>query len=104
VTVDVASARRDWEDGHRRLLELVRDAGRAEPLHAQVDAVTAELRKRVGATFTLHELASAYADADRWAREAVAERAPSRGWPATLSVATDAAFHLYARGASDYRP
>jgi hypothetical protein len=104
MTADVESARRDWEQGYRRLREESRDPLRAERLHGQLEVVTQELRRRVGATFTLAQLAGAYADADRWAREAVAERAPVPGWPQTLSLVGDAAFHLYSRGAVDYRP
>jgi len=104
VSVDVASARRDWQEGHRRLLEQARDAAGAQQLYAQVEVVTAELRKRVGATFTLRELAQEYARADDWARDAVAEQAAGRGWARTVALATDAAFHLYARGAVDYAP
>jgi hypothetical protein len=100
----VELARQEWEDAHRRLAEESRDAGRAEPLHRQVEAVTDELRRRVGQTFTLAELATVYEDADRWVRDAVAERAPSRNWPRHLAVVEGAAFHLYARGAVDYAP
>ena len=96
---ELESARRDWEDGYRRLLEQTR-----ERLHAQVEAVLAELRRRVGGVFTVRELAAAYAEADRWSRTAVAENAPAPGWPQTLSVVEAAAFHLYARGAQDYEP
>ena len=32
----------------------------------QVETVTAELRRRVGGSFTLTELAAVYADSDRW--------------------------------------
>ena len=103
MTVDVESARRDWEDGYRRLLEASRDGVQGERLHAQVDAITDELRKRVGATFTLAQLAAAYADADFWLWGVVDERAPA-GWPRTLTLAGDAAFHLYARRAQDYEP
>ena len=70
----------------------------------QVDAVTAELRRRVGQTFTLAELAAAYAGAERWSRDAVASSAPPAGWPRTLALVEAAAFHLYARGAVDYTP
>ena len=63
-----------------------------------------ELRRRVGGTFTLAELAAAYADAERWVRAVVADRAPVPSWPRFLSVVQDAAFHLYARGAIDYEP
>jgi hypothetical protein len=104
VSADVASARSEWEVGYARLLEEVRDRTRAEALYAQVDAVTAELRKQVGATFTLRELAAAYADSERWAREVVSDHAPSPGWPRTLSLVEAAAFHLYSRGAVDYTP
>ena len=104
MTVDVITARHDWEQGYRRLLAEARDPVSAERLHAQVNAITAELRRRVGATFTLRQLTEAYADSDRWAREAVAEHAPAEGWARTLSLVGDAAFHLYARGAVDYTP
>lgn len=101
---ELESARRDWEDGYRRLLAEARDPAAAARLHAQVDAITDELRKRVGSTFTLAELASAYTGSERWARDAVSEHAPVPGWPRTLTLAGDAAFHLYARGAVDYEP
>ena len=100
---EVESARRDWEDGHRQLL-AEHDAWRREQLMAQVDAVLAELRRRIGATFTLADLAAAYTTAERWTRTAVAEIAPPPGWARTLSVVEAAAFHVYARGAVDYAP
>jgi hypothetical protein len=101
---EVESARREWADGHRRLLEEARDASQRDRLFEQVEAVGAELRRRVGGTFTLAQLAEVYADADRWARAAVAEEAAAPDWPRLLSVVQDAAFHLYARGAVDYKP
>jgi glutathione S-transferase len=104
VAADVESARRDWEEGYRRLREESRDPAASDRLYRQLGVVTDELRKRVGGTFTLADLAAAYADADRWALEAVAEREAAPGWPATVTVAGDAAFHLYARGAVDYEP
>ena len=100
---ELDSARREWDDGHRRLL-ADRDARAREQLLLQVDAIVAELRRRVGATFTLAELAGAYADADRWSREVVADLAPPPGWPRTLALVEAAAFHVYARGATDYAP
>jgi hypothetical protein len=104
MAVEVENARRDWETGWRRLQEEARDHVAGERLNRQVEVVTEELRRRVGGTFTLAELAAAYADADRWARAAVAERAPSPGWPRALALVLDAAFHAYARGALDYAP
>jgi hypothetical protein len=104
TAAEVESARREWEDGHRQLEEQGRDSVAGERLGAQVEAVTEELRRRVGGTFTLAELARAYAGAEEWSRAAVAERAPLPGWPRTLWLVEAAAFHLYARGASDYEP
>jgi hypothetical protein len=104
MAADVENARRDWETGWRRLQEESREAAAADRLNRQVEVVSAELRRRVGGTFTLAELVDAYAEAERWAREAVAERAPAPGWPRALALVLDAAFHLYARGALDYQP
>jgi glutathione S-transferase len=101
---EVESARREWEDGHRRLVAEARDRAAGDALMAQVEAVLDELRRRVGGTYTLAELAAAYARAESWSREVVAERAPRPDWPRTLSTVEAAAFHLYARGASDYEP
>ena len=95
--------RQEWEDGDRRLEAERSDRRRYETLLRQIEVVTEELRKQVGQTYTLAELAGAYRDAERWAREAVQERAPSPGWPRDLSLVLAAAFHAYRRGASDYQ-
>ncbi len=104
VSADVESARRDWEDAFRRVEEAARDPARAEQLRLQLAVVTDELRKRVGSSFTLADLVTEYPHADSWAWGAVSERAPTPGWPRTLSVVEGAAFFLYARGAVDYAP
>lgn len=101
---EVESARREWEEGHARLLAETHDRATSDRLHAQVEAVTAELRRRVGGTYTLAELAREYARAEAWARAVVAEHAAAPGWPRTLSLVEAAAFHQYARGAVDYEP
>jgi hypothetical protein len=104
VTADVEIARGEWEEAYRRVQEGARDPARAEPLRLQLGVLTDELRKRVGGTYTLRELAAAYRDAERWSRDAIAERAAAPGWPRTLADVAGAAFHLYARGATDYEP
>ena len=53
---------------------------------------------------TISELASEYRRADDWVPHALAELPPEAHYPAGASLATDAAFHLYARGARDYEP
>lgn len=99
----IAPALLEWEEGYRRLRD-VRDPARRERLLAQLELVTDELRRRLGTTFTLAELVQAYAEAERWSREAVSERASSRDWVRDLTTVADASFHLYARGATDYKP
>jgi hypothetical protein len=104
VTADVASARHEWEDAFRRLGEAQRDPRAADGLRLQLRVVTEELRRRVGSTFTLGELAAEYFRADDWARTAIEEHASVPGWSSSLAVVEGAAFHLYARGATDYEP
>jgi hypothetical protein len=98
------STRSEWEEGNRRLQATAGDRTLYGRLLAEVDLVLEQLRRRVGQTFTLSELASAYGDSDRWVQEALIEAAPAPGWPARSTIAQDAAFHLYSRGAVDYRP
>ena len=100
----VESARRDWDDGYRRFLEATAEPVAAVARHRELEVVTDELRRRVGGTFTLAELGEAYLGAEAWSRNAVEERAASPGWPKTLTIAIDAAFYLYSRGALDYEP
>jgi len=96
--------RQEWSDGNRRFEQLARDPVARPRLLAQLEVVGDELRKRVGQTFTLDELAQVYASADRWVREAIEEQAASPGWVRTVALVQDAAFHLYQRGAVDYVP
>jgi hypothetical protein len=97
-----ALVREEWEEGNRRLEEARSDRRRYEQLLAQVTIVTDELRKQVGQTYSLEQLATAYRDAERWGREVVEERAPSPGWPRDLALVLAAAFYAYQRGAVDY--
>jgi hypothetical protein len=104
VSSDLDSTRRDWEDGHRRLEFGSRDEVQTERLRDQFDVVSSELRRRVGSTFTLAMLADAYAGSDAWTRQAIEEYAATPDWTRSVAMVTDAAFHVYARGAADYTP
>ena len=103
VTADVESARLEWEDAHRALAEAMHDSSRREQLSRQLETVSAELRRRMGGTFTTRELVDEYARADVWVRDALAD-GDAPGWPPNLALVEGAAFHLYARGALDYAP
>jgi hypothetical protein len=103
VAAVLEHARQEWQEGYRRLQALAGEPRLYRRLLRQVDAVTNELRRRVGQTFTLAELADAYAGVDVWGWEVLA----GGSGPADLAHAAtveDAAFHLYSRGAVDYRP
>jgi hypothetical protein len=102
VTADLASARLEWERAYLDFVQAARDPALEARVRSQLDVVSAELRRRVGGTFTLRELADEYVRADAWAHDVLAEAAP--GWPRTLALVEGAAFHLYARGAVDYTP
>ncbi len=80
-----------WQDGQRQV--------RGEPdLERAADAVVDELRRRLGSTFTLGELADFYADGTDWATDVAARRSGSPD----ATVVVDAAFGRYAREAADY--
>jgi hypothetical protein len=111
------TARYQWEEGARRLAATSGDATRHRHLVLLVEAVSDELRRRVGQTFTLAELAEAYERADDWPREVVVRSVPQpsaderrgggepfRAGLPDAALVQDAAFGLYARGATDYRP
>jgi len=103
VPADETLLQQEWEDGDRRFESERGDRRRYETLLRQIEVVSEELRKRVGQTYTLAELASSYRDAEGWARETVRERAPSPGWPRDLALVLAAAYYAYQRGASDYQ-
>jgi uncharacterized protein len=104
MPVSVEAVRQEWEEGNRRLEAFAPDRRAYARLLEQVEVLTDELRRRVGQTFTLAQLAEVYADAERWSRDAIAEQSPVPGWARTLSIVEDAAFHRYQRGAVDYTP
>ncbi|MGH3005560.1 MAG: hypothetical protein ACRDOS_06600 [Gaiellaceae bacterium] len=100
------TARQQWEEGRRRLDSEGDDTARSRHLIVLVDAVVDELRRRVGQTFTLAELARAYDGSEDWVRDVVVHTARPRARAGIRDAALvqDAAFARYARGATDYRP
>jgi hypothetical protein len=92
----IENARFQWEEGERR----VRDAG--EPARSDLEravlAVLDELRRRLGSSFTIAELADLYGAGTDWADD-IAQRSRAGGDSAAV---VDAAFGRYAREASDF--
>jgi len=104
MSPDLDTTRREWGNGHRRYEEALHEDAHPDRIQAQFDLIVAELRRRVGSTFTLAELVRAYEHSDAWAFQLVEEQALAPGWARTVSMTIDAAFHVFARGAADYTP
>lgn len=103
--MDLDLARHQWQDGIRRVEALrADDRGRYADRMAQVDILVNALRQRVGQVFTLEELARSFDGADDWARTVLDDADPDAPPVSEAGTVADAAFHLYARGATDYRP
>jgi len=101
--VDAELARHQWAEG-RRAIERARDERATfTRLNAYVSVLVDELTRRVGQTFTTEELVAEYDRSHRWTLEALDDAFPDEV-PADVSIAADAAFDLYAHGASDYVP
>ena len=90
------NARFQWEEGERRVRQA-EDPVRSD-LERAVDAVLDELRRRLGSTFTIGELADLYGSGPDWADDiAQRKRAGSDS-----SAVVDAAFNRYGREASNF--
>jgi hypothetical protein len=104
MTDTVELARQQWEQAYRELAYEPGSNGIDDRVREQIEVVGEELRRRLGGPFTLGELADLYEGSARWTYDIIAERCPHPGWARSATAAADAAFHLYARGARDYRP
>ena len=89
------NARFQWEEGDRRVRQAD-DPTRSDQERA-VEDVLDELRKRMGSSFRIAELAQLYGEGTDWADDAARRRAGSDS-----SSAVDAAFNRYAREAFDF--
>jgi hypothetical protein len=92
----VDNALYQWREGERRVADTPEPA-RAD-LERAVAGVVEELRKRLGSSFVLDELADLYGEGTDWATE-LATRSGASTDAATVA---DAAFARYAREASNF--
>jgi hypothetical protein len=92
----VENALFQWREGERRLADMPEPA-RAD-LERAVDTVVDELRKRLGSSFVLDELADLYGEGTDWATELAGRSAAGTDSAAVV----DAAFARYAREASNF--
>jgi hypothetical protein len=89
-----------WQQGERRL--------RAEPpersrlLERVIEALVAELRRRLGGRFYAQELVELYRRGTGWYLPVAMKVAPDDPWAWESGVVLDAAFGRYLREAADY--
>jgi hypothetical protein len=97
---DLDSALYQWQEAERRLAAA--SAERKALLQRLVDALTLELRRRLGGRFTAAELAELYAHDTSWCLQLAMDLAPDDPWAWDSRVAVDAAFARYLREAADF--
>ena len=89
-----------WQDGLRRLADAPPDQRRM--LERVTRAIEAELRRRLGGSFTSGELAELYERGTDWASDLAVSVAPDDPYAWDSRTVADAAFGRYLRGASDF--
>jgi hypothetical protein len=102
VSYSVESAVLQWEEGYRRLQNAREEPRLHQALGRAVLAVEDELRKRLGSTFSVAELATLYRQDSDWGLELTMQTLPDRSELWDGSTVVDAAFYLYMREAADF--
>jgi hypothetical protein len=94
------NANYQWQEGERRLAAV--SAEQRVLLQRIVDALLAELRRRLGGRFTAEELAELYGRGTSWCLQLAMAIAPEDSWAWDSRVVVDAAFARYLREAADF--
>lgn len=99
----VEYARTRWEDGEQRVQRVAADSRRRDVLEVVIDALMDELEKQVGQVFTTIELSRIQDRSEQWCTRIAHDVAPDAPYAWDLDLVQNAAFHRYARRASDYQ-
>jgi hypothetical protein len=94
------NAIQQWRQGQRRLGQAPPE--RVVALERVVDALVAELRRRLGGRFSTEELAQLYERGTAWCLQLAMDVAPEDPWAWDSGIVVDAAFGRYLREAADY--
>jgi hypothetical protein len=89
-----------WQQGERRLRAAPDERKRL--LERVIEAIVAELRRRLGGRFSAQELAELYESGTAWCLQVAMRVAPEEPWAWDAGVVTDASFGRYLREAADY--
>jgi hypothetical protein len=96
VAYTIENALFQWEEGEARIRDA--EPNEARELDRAARLVVDALRRRLGGTFTLGELADFYGEGTDW----VSDEVQRRFFDTDTSAAVNAGFLRYASGASDY--
>lgn len=96
-------ARSRWEEGELRIQRIAADSPKRDTLEEVVDAIMAELERRIGQIFATLELATLQDSSEPWCTSIAHEVAPESPFAWELDTVQNAAFHRYSRRASDYQ-
>jgi hypothetical protein len=99
--VDFDQANALWQEGAGRLAAA--DPSERAALERVIDAVVAELRRRLGGSFTRRELAALYEEQGiDWCLDIAVRVAPNTPAAWDMTTVAGVAFARHAREASDY--
>jgi hypothetical protein len=98
--VSFENANYQWQQGERRL--LLEPPERRPRMERVIDALVAELRRRLGGRFSSEELVALYGSGTGWCLQVAMKVAPEDPWAWEAGVVVDAAFGRYLREAADY--
>lgn len=90
----------EWKQGARRAAEAPPE--QRVTVDRVVAELVAELRRRLGGTFTVDELVDLYDRGTGWCMEIAFAIAPGAPWAWDPRTTADAAFARYVREAQDY--
>lgn len=93
-------AMQQWQMGER-LLAAAEPAKRIAMDRVR-DELVAELRRRLGGTFTTDELVELYDRGTSWCMDLAVAEAPGAPWAWDERIVADAAFARYVRDAADF--
>jgi hypothetical protein len=89
-----------WQQGERRVRSSPLE--RAQLIERVIDALVADLRRRLGGRFSAEELVDLYESGTAWCLQLAMRVAPHEPWAWEAALVIDAAFGRYLREAADY--
>ena len=89
-----------WQAGDRARNAM--DDARSIAVERVCDVLLAELRRRLGSTFTTAELVALYDQGTSWCLDVAVATAPGAPWAWDERLVADASFFRYVREAQDF--